>query len=162
MILWAVALQASLSMGVSRQEDWSGCFALLQGIFPTRWWYLPVLSLLHWQAGSWPLAPPGKPHINNKGAQVSVFSSLKRDWRKEKKGLSQSTSTFVTNYKLVLKNRCFWTVVLEKTLKSPLDCKEIKSVNPKGNQYWIFIGRTDAEAEAPILWPPYVKSCCCC
>ena len=51
------------------------------------------------------------------------------------------------------KNWCFWTVVLEKTLESPLDCKEIKSVNPKGNQSWVFIGRTDAEAEAPILWP---------
>ena len=48
----------------------------------------------------------------------------------------------------------FWTVVLEKTLESPLDSKEIKPVNPKGNQPWIFIGRTDAEAEAPILWPP--------
>ena len=52
----------------------------------------------------------------------------------------------------VPKNRCFWTVVLEKTLESPLDCKEIKPVNPKGDQSWIFIGRTDAEAEAPILW----------
>ena len=51
------------------------------------------------------------------------------------------------------KNWCFWTVVLEKTLESPLDCKKIKPVNPKGNQCWIFIGRTDAEAEAPILWP---------
>ena len=50
------------------------------------------------------------------------------------------------------KNWCFWTVVLERTLESPLDSKEIKSVNPKGNQSWIFIGRTDAEAEAPILW----------
>ena len=53
----------------------------------------------------------------------------------------------------VPKNRCFWIVVLEKTLESPLDCKEIKPVNPKGNQSWIFIGRTDAEAETPILWP---------
>ena len=52
------------------------------------------------------------------------------------------------------KNRCFWTVVLEKTLESPLDYKEIKSVNPKETQPWIFIGRTDAEAEAAILWPP--------
>ena len=52
----------------------------------------------------------------------------------------------------------FWTVVLEKTFESPLDCKEIQPVNPKGNQSWIFIGRTDAEAEAPILWPPDVKS----
>ena len=57
-----------------------------------------------------------------------------------------------------LKKWCFWTVVLEKTLESSLDCKEIKSVNPKGYQPWIFIGRTDAEAEAPILWPPDAKS----
>ena len=57
-----------------------------------------------------------------------------------------------------LKNWCFWTVVLEKTLESPLDCKEIKQVHPKGNQSWIFIGRTDAEAEAPILWIPDAKS----
>ena len=58
----------------------------------------------------------------------------------------------------VPKNWCFWTVVLEKTLESPLDCKEIKPVNPKGNQPWIFIGRADAEAEAPILWPPDAKN----
>ena len=51
------------------------------------------------------------------------------------------------------KNWCFWIVVLEKTLESPLDCREIKSVNPKGNQIWIVVGRTDAEAESPILWP---------
>ena len=57
-----------------------------------------------------------------------------------------------------LKNWCFWTVVLEKTLESPLDCKEIQPVHPKGNQSWIFIGRTDAEAETPILWPPDAKS----
>ena len=57
-----------------------------------------------------------------------------------------------------LKNWCFWTVVLEKTLESPLDSKVIRLVNPKGNQSWIFIGRTDAEAEAPILWPPDTKN----
>ena len=57
-----------------------------------------------------------------------------------------------------LKNSCFWTVVLEKTLESPLDCKEIKPVNPKRNQSWIFIGRTDAEAETPTLWPPDAKN----
>ena len=56
------------------------------------------------------------------------------------------------------KNWCFWTVVLDKILESPLDCKEIKSVNPKGDQSWVFIGRTDVEAEALILWPPDVKS----
>ena len=56
------------------------------------------------------------------------------------------------------KNWCFWTVVLEKTLESTLDCKEIQPVHPKGSQSWIFIGRTDAEAETPILWPPDVKN----
>ena len=58
----------------------------------------------------------------------------------------------------VLKNWCFWTIVLEKTLEIPLDCKEIKPVHPKINQCWIFIGRTDAEVEAPIVWPPDVKN----
>ena len=57
-----------------------------------------------------------------------------------------------------LKNQCFWPVMLEKTLESPLDCKEIQSVHPKGNQSWIVIGRIDAEVETPILWPPDVKS----
>ena len=56
------------------------------------------------------------------------------------------------------KNWCFWTVVLEKTLESPLDCKEIQPVHPKGDQSWVFIGSTDAKAETPILWPPHVKS----
>ena len=55
-------------------------------------------------------------------------------------------------------NWCFWTVVLEKTLESPLDCKEIQPFNPKGNQSWIIIGRTDAEAEIPILWHPDGKN----
>ena len=57
----------------------------------------------------------------------------------------------------VLKNWWFWTVVLGKTLESPLDCKEINPIHPKGNQSWIFIGRTDAEAETPTFWPPDVK-----
>ena len=58
----------------------------------------------------------------------------------------------------VLKSWCFWTVVLEKTLESPLDCKEMQPVHPKGDQSWVFIGRTDVEAETAILWPPDVKS----
>ena len=64
------------------------------------------------------------------------------------------------NYKesLVPKNWCFRTVVLKKTLESPLDCKEIQPVHPKGNQSWVFIGTTDAEAEIPILWPPDAKN----
>ena len=58
----------------------------------------------------------------------------------------------------VQKNWCFWTVVLEKTVESPLDCKEIQLVHPKGNQSWIFTGRTDVKAETRILWPPDVKN----
>ena len=58
----------------------------------------------------------------------------------------------------VPKNWCFWTVVLEKTLESPLYCKEIQPVHPKGNQFGIFIGRTDAEAETPLFWPPDAQS----
>ena len=58
----------------------------------------------------------------------------------------------------VPKNWCFWTVVLEKTLENPLDCKKIQPVHPRGNQFWIFIGKTDAEAETPILWPPDAKN----
>ena len=58
----------------------------------------------------------------------------------------------------MLKNWCFWTVLLKKTLESPLDCKEILPVYPKGNQSWVFIGRTDVGAETPILWPPDAKS----
>ena len=60
--------------------------------------------------------------------------------------------------KWATKNWCFWTVVLKKTLESPLDCKEIQPVYPKANQSWIFIGRPDAEAETPILWPPDAKN----
>ena len=57
-----------------------------------------------------------------------------------------------------LKNWCFWTVVLEKTLESSLNCKEIQPVHPKGDQFWVFIGRTDLKAETPVLWPPDAKS----
>ena len=58
----------------------------------------------------------------------------------------------------VPKDWCFWTVVLEKTLENPMDCKEIQPVHPKGDQSWVFSVRTDAEAETPILWPPHAKS----
>ena len=68
------------------------------------------------------------------------------------------------NYKesWALKNSCFWTVVLEKTLESPLDCKEIQPVHPKGDQSWVFIGRTDVEAETLLLWPLNAKSWLIC
>ena len=73
---------------------------------------------------------------------------------------SSHVSMWELDYKesWVLKNWCFWTVVLEKTLESPLDCKEIKSIHPKWNQFWILTGKTDAEAEVPILWLSDVKN----
>ena len=86
----------------------------------------------------------------------------------DNKGLSSQSYGFFSSQVLMweldykeswaLKSWCFWTVVLDKTLESPLDCKEIQLVHPKGNQPWIFIGRTDVEAETPILWPPDVKN----
>ena len=90
-----------------------------------------------------------------------------RHWFANKGPYPQSYGFFITHVRMweldhkegwTMKNWCFWTVVMEKTLESPLDCKEIKSVNPKGNQTWIFIGRTDAEAEVPILWPHDAKN----
>ena len=84
------------------------------------------------------------------------------------KGLSSQSNGFSSSYVWMWdldhkegwmpKNWCFWTVVLEKTLESPLDCKKIQPVHPKGNQSWIIIGRTEAEAETPILWPPDANS----
>ena len=80
----------------------------------------------------------GRKAMTNLDSHIQMWDVHKEDW--------------------ALKNWCFPSVVLEKTLESPLDCKEIKPVHPKGNQPWIFIGRTDAEAEALILWPPDVRS----
>ena len=93
-------------------------------------------------------------------AMTNLDSTLKsRDFAKGTSSQSYGFSSshvwiweFDNRESWVPKNWCFWTVVLEKTLESPLDCKEIKPVNPKGNQPWIFIGRTDAEADAPVLW----------
>ena len=89
-------------------------------------------------------------HFADKGPYISqsydFTSSLVRMWELDHK------------WGCTLKNWYFWTVVLEKTLESPLDCKEIQPVSPKGNQPWIFVGKTGAEAEAPILCSPYEKS----
>ena len=87
--------------------------------------------------------------IVNKGPSSQGYGfSSSHDWRWE------------LDYKesWAQKNWCFWTVVLEKTPESPLDCKEIQPVHPKGDQSWVFIGRTDIQAETPILWPPDVTS----
>ena len=100
-------------------------------------------------------------------AMVNVDSTLKSRDITNKGPCSQNysfSSSHVWMWELdykeswALKNWSFWTMVLEKTLESFLNCKEIQSVHPKGNQSWIFIGRTDAEAEMPILWPPDAKN----
>ena len=97
----------------------------------------------------------------------SILKSRERYYFANKGPSSQSSGFSSSNvwmwaldYKesWALKNWWFWTMVLEKTLESPLDCKDIQPVNPKGNGSWIFIGRTDVEAESPILWPPDVKN----
>ena len=101
------------------------------------------------------------------------YNQLRQHIKKQRhyfanKGLSSQSYGFTSGHvwmwelhyreSWVPKNWCFWMVVLEKTLESPVDSKEIQPVHPKGNQSWIFIGRTDAEAETPILWPPDVKN----
>ena len=83
------------------------------------------------------------------------FHFVNKSLSSQSYGLS---SSHVRMWETTLKNWWFLTVVLEKTLERPLDCKEIQPVHPKGNQSWIFIGRTDAEAEAPILWSPDTKN----
>ena len=102
-------------------------------------------------------------------AMTNLDSILKsRDINFADKGPSRQSFCFSSSYvwvwelghkeSWVVKNWCFWTVLLEKILESPLECKEIQQVHPKGNQFWIFFGRTDAEAETPILWPPDAKN----
>ena len=101
-------------------------------------------------------------------AMTKIDSILKVETLFTNKGLSSQSYGFSTSHvwmweldykeSWALKNWLFWTVVLEKTLESPLDCKEIQPVHPKGNQSWLVIGRTDVEAETPIFWPPHAKS----
>ena len=124
-----------------------GCRFLLQRIFPTQG---SNPGLLHCRQTLLLSEPPGAPKECCKWHLVFWSESWNFiKWSKEKK-------YFLTiNVSL---NWCFQTVVLEKTFESPLDSKEIKLVSPKGNQPWIVIGRTDAEAEAPILWSPDMNS----
>ena len=114
------------------------------GIWTLKYWYAPLLGGQHPSLACTLIGPirlPSKVHIS----QSYIFSS-------------SHVQMWELDYKegWMLKNWYFWIVVLEKTLEGPLDSKEIKPVNPKGIQPWIFIGRTDAEA--PIFWPPDVKS----
>ena len=115
-------------------------------------YFPPSSSYLHWLLGN---------------SEALNSSSSKRKDFANKGPYSQSygfSSSHIQMWELdhkegwVPKNWCFWTVGLGNTLESPLDCKKIKPISPKGNQLWIFIGRTDAETEAPILWPPDAKS----
>ena len=110
-----------------------------------------------------------RPLLLGRKAMTNLDSILKsRDSTLSTKRLSSQSYGFSSSHvwmweldhkkSWALKNWCFWTVVLEKTLESPLDCKESKPVNPHGKQSWIFIGRTEVEAEAPFLWPSDVKS----
>ena len=119
-----------------------------------RWWRQP------WNSKT--LTPWGKSY-----AQPQQYIQKQRHYFANKGPSSQGygySSGHVWMWELdpeeswVLKNWCFWTVVLGKTLESPLDSKEIQPVHPKWSQSWLFIGRTDVEAETPILWPPDVKS----
>ena len=132
-----------------------------------------VQSLSHVRlfATPWIAACQASLSITNSWSSLRLMS--RQDIKKQRhyfanKGLSSQSYVFSISlvwmweldYKesWVLKNWCFWTVVLEKTLESSLDSKEIQPVHPKGSQSWIFIGRTDAEAETPILWPPDAKN----
>ena len=104
--------------------------------------------------------------------ELNVKRIKKQRYYFDNKGLSSQSYGFSSSHiwmweldykeSWALKNWCFWTMVLEKTLESPLDCKEIQLVHPKGNQSWIFIWRTDVENETPIIWPPDVKSWLIC
>ena len=155
----SVACQAPLSMGFSRQEYWSGlpfpspvdlpnpgieATSLMSPALAGRFFTTGTT----WESPKWQHIKKQRHYFADKGHRIKtmVFSNHVRMWELDHKE------------SWVLKNWCFWTVVLEKILESPLDCKEIKPVHPKGNQSWIFIGRTGAEAEAPILWPPDVKN----
>ena len=112
-----------------------------------------------WHADTLLSKPPGKPPRQHIKKQRHYFAN---------KGPSSQSYGFSSGHVWMWeldykeswapKNWCFWTMVLKKTLESPLDSKEIHPVHPKGNQSWMFIGRTDAEAETPILWPPDAKN----
>ena len=133
----------------------------------------PHSSTLAWKT-PWMEGPGGLQSMGSLGVghnwetSLSLFTFKNQRHYSAYKVLSSQSHGFSSNHVWMweldhkegwtLKNWCFWTVVLEKILESPLDCKEIQPVNPKGNQSWIFIGRTDTEAEAPILWPPDMKS----
>ena len=131
--------------------SWSS-LSLLQGIFPTQG---SNPGLPHCRRILYQLSHKGSPRILE---WVDYPFSSRYSWPRNRTRVSCIAGGLFTNWAIkkaeCQKKWCFQTVVLDKTLESPLDSKEIKLVNPKGNQLWIFIGRTDVEVDAPILWPP--------
>ena len=144
-------------------RGWDGWMASL-----TRWMWVWVNSGSWWWTGRPDILQfMGSQRVGHDWVTELNWTELNYVCRADKGPSSQTygfSSSHVWMWELdhkeiwALKNWCFWTVVLEKTLESPLNCKEIKPVNHKGNQPWVFILRTDAEAEAPVLWPPDAKS----
>ena len=126
-----------------------------------RWWLQPWNSkmLVSWKKSYDQPRQHIKKHIKNR---QHIKKPLPTKVRLVKAMVFSSSHVWMweLDYKesWAPKNWCFWTVVLEKSLESPLDRKEIQPVHPKGNQSWIFIGKTDAEAETPVLWPTDVKN----
>ena len=155
----------SITLGEGDDRGWDDWMAS-----PTQWTWVWVNSRSWWWTGR-----PGV--LQSMGSQRVGhdewlnWTELRQHIKKQRHYIASKFSSsqgygfssvwiWELNYKesWALKNWCFWTVVLEKTLESPLDCKEIQSVHPKGYQSWMFTGRTDVEAETPILWPPDTKS----
>ena len=120
-------------------------------------WLLTVTEAMKWKDAPWKKSyDKTRQHIKKQGHHFANKGPSSQSY-----GFSSShVQIWELNYKesWTPKNWCFWTLVLEKTLESPLDCKEIKPVDPEGNQPWIFIGRIDAESEAPTLWSFDLKS----
>ena len=135
-------------MGFSRQAYWSGLPFPPPGYIHIMYLYNMYMQYMHIICVLYIHIKKQRHYFANKGPSGQGYGfSSGHVWMWE---LDCEESR-------ALKNCCFWTVVLEKTLESPLDCKEIQPVHRKGDQSWVFIGRTDAEAETPILWPPQVK-----
>ena len=154
--LWPHGLYSSWSS--PGQNTGVSSLSLLQGIFPTQG-LNPCLP--HCRQILYQLSHKGSPFIALQHIKKQRHYFANKGPSSQGYGFSSShVWMWALDYKesWVLRNWCFWSLLLEKTLENPLDFKEIKPVNPKGNQSWIVIGRTDTEAETPILWPPDVKN----
>ena len=125
--------------GVAKRQTWLSDFTFTFHFYALGKEMATHSSILAWRIPG-PVEPGGLPSMGSHGVgpDWSNLAEQQQGW--------------------ALKHWCFWTVVLEKTLESPLDCKEIQPVHPKGDQSSVFTGRTDAEAETPVLWPPPAKS----